>query len=144
MFTVNVKQQYNNNYYFGVSCTDSLCKLCGNKVSNSCVKKLDLDILVLQYQGCSCLDIFTLTCIYHFSSLSPSLWETARYRLKCCLKGPLNPKQPTNQPTSIADIFLYFIIHSFCLCLLKVTELDNHFNVINNNPAICVTRLVMC
>ena len=30
------------------------------------------------------------------SSLSPSLWETARYRLKYCLKGPLNPKQPTN------------------------------------------------
>ena len=45
------------------------------------------------------LDIFTL--IYPFSSfslsLAPSLWETARYRLKYCLKGPLNPKQPTNQ-----------------------------------------------
>ena len=33
------------------------------------------------------LDIFTL--IYPFSPLSPSLWETARYRLKYCLKGPL-------------------------------------------------------
>ena len=43
------------------------------------------------------LDIFTL--IYPFSPLSPSLWETARYRLKYCLKGPLNPKQPTDQPT---------------------------------------------
>ena len=32
-----------------------------------------------------CLDIFTL--IYPFSPLSPSLWETARYRLKYCLKG---------------------------------------------------------
>ena len=32
------------------------------------------------------------------SPLSPSLWEMARYRLKYCLKGPLNPKQPTNQP----------------------------------------------
>ena len=32
------------------------------------------------------------------SILSPSLWETARYRLKYCLKGPLNPKQSTNQP----------------------------------------------
>ena len=31
------------------------------------------------------------------SLLSPSLWETARYRLKYCPKGPLNPKQPTNQ-----------------------------------------------
>ena len=36
------------------------------------------------------------TLIYPFSPLSPSLWETARYRLKYCLKGPLNPKQPTN------------------------------------------------
>ena len=42
-----------------------------------------------------CLDIFSL--IYHFSFLSPSLWEAARYRLKYCLKGPLSPKQPTNQ-----------------------------------------------
>ena len=45
--------------------------------------------------GGGCLDIFIL--IYPFSLLSPSLWETARYRLKYCLKGPLNPKQPTNQ-----------------------------------------------
>ena len=42
-----------------------------------------------------CLDIF-LSAI--FSPLSPSLWETARYRLKYCLKGPLSPNQPTNQP----------------------------------------------
>ena len=48
--------------------------------------------------GGGCLDIFSL--IYHFSFLSPSLWETARYRLKYCLKGPLSPKQPTNQPTA--------------------------------------------
>ena len=47
--------------------------------------------------GGGCLDIFPL--IYLFSFLSPSLWETARYRLKYCLKGPLNPKQPTNQLT---------------------------------------------
>ena len=45
------------------------------------------------------LDIFTL--IYPFSSPSPSLWETARYRLKYCLKGPLSPKQPTNQPSKL-------------------------------------------
>ena len=45
--------------------------------------------------GGGCLDIFSL--VYHFSFLSPSLWETARYRLKYCLKGPLSPKQPTNQ-----------------------------------------------
>ena len=46
--------------------------------------------------GGGCLDIFIL--IYPFSALSPSLWETARYRLKYCLKGPLNPNS-TNQPT---------------------------------------------
>ena len=45
--------------------------------------------------GGGCLDIFTL--IYPLFPLSPSLWETARYRLKYCLNGPLNPK-PTNQP----------------------------------------------
>ena len=38
-----------------------------------------------------------LTLIYPFFPLSPSLWETARYRLKYSLKGPLSPKQPTNQ-----------------------------------------------
>ena len=51
--------------------------------------------------GEGCLDIFTL--IYLFSPLSPSLWETARYRLKYCLKGPLNPKQPINQPFFICS-----------------------------------------
>ena len=44
------------------------------------------------------LDIFTP--IYPFASASPSLWETARYRLKYCLKGPLNPN---NQPTYLAN-----------------------------------------
>ena len=50
--------------------------------------------VLVEGAGGGCLDIFTL--IYHYSPLSPSLWETARYRLKYCLKGPLNPKQPTN------------------------------------------------
>ena len=42
------------------------------------------------------------------SPLSPSLWETARYRLKYCLKGPLNPKQSTNQPKdlTIENLFI--------------------------------------
>ena len=44
--------------------------------------------------GGGCMDIFTL--LYLFSPISPSLWETAQYRLKYCLKGPLNPKEPTN------------------------------------------------
>ena len=53
--------------------------------------------------GGVCLDIFTL--IYPFSPLSPSLWETARYRLKYCLKGPLNPKQQTNLLRYRADLY---------------------------------------
>ena len=47
--------------------------------------------------GWGCMDIFTV--IYPFSPLSPSLWDTARYRLKYCLKGPLNPEQPTKSLT---------------------------------------------
>ena len=59
--------------------------------------------------GGGCLDIFTL--LYLFSSLSPSLWETARYRLKYCLKGPLNPKQPTNQLMMSICAKLFFKSH---------------------------------
>ena len=55
-----------------------------------------------------CLDIFTLVYLYSF--LSPSLWETARYRLKYCLKGPLSPNQSTNQPTVQVTFFLVQII----------------------------------
>ena len=40
--------------------------------------------------GGGCLDIFPL--FYHFSFLSPSLWDTAQYRLKYCLKGSLSPE----------------------------------------------------
>ena len=42
--------------------------------------------------GGGCLDIFSLVC--HFSFLSPSLWETVRYRLKYCLKGTKQPTSP--------------------------------------------------
>ena len=48
--------------------------------------------------GGGCLDILLSSIV--FSPLSPSLWETARYRLKYCLKGPLSPKQQTNSPLS--------------------------------------------
>ena len=60
--------------------------------------------------GGGCLDISTL--LYPFFPFSPSLWETARYRLKYCLKGPLNPKQPTNQ--------LPFICPFYCLLRLNL------------------------
>ena len=64
--------------------------------------------------GWGCLDIFTL--LYLFSSLSPSLWETARYRLKYCLKGPLNPNnQPTNQYAVDKSMTCWEEIRSFHL-----------------------------
>ena len=53
--------------------------------------------------GGSCLDIFLA---YYFSFLSPCLWETARYRLKYCLKGPLGPKQSINQYISNQTAFV--------------------------------------
>ena len=66
--------------------------------------------------GGGCLDIFSL--VFHFSFLSPSLWETARYRLKYCLRGPLSPKQPTNpepkRPTLWVRVgqgyYIFFVI----------------------------------
>ena len=48
--------------------------------------------------GGGCLDIFSLVYPFSSLSLSLSLWETARNRLKDCLKGPLSP-ETTNQPT---------------------------------------------
>ena len=53
------------------------------------------------------------------SSLSPSLWETARYRLKYCLKGPSNPKQPTNlsKVLNITKPDTYLFKNGFTQCL---------------------------
>ena len=51
------------------------------------------------YCACSRVGVvwtFFLSSI--FSLFLLPLWETVRYRLKYCLKGLLNPKQPTNQP----------------------------------------------
>ena len=63
--------------------------------------------------GGGCLGIISL--VYHFSFLSSSLWETARYRLKYCLKGPLCLKT-TNQ-----SIVLYLLSHvKMIVCILYV------------------------
>ena len=64
------------------------------------------------------------------SLLSPSLRETARYRLKYCLKGPLNPKQPTNQPKSSAGasyILDYSRARAYCPCSRCGWGLFGHF-----------------
>ena len=68
--------------------------------------------------GGGCLDIFSLD--YQFSRLSPSLLRSARYRLKYCLKGPLNPRQPTYQifqlcwPNLTRKIFLSNVMVISC------------------------------
>ena len=72
-------------------------------------------VLAVVGAGGGCLDIFTL--LYPFFPLSPSLWETARYRLKYCLKWPLNPKQPTNQSFRQLDVF-------FAQCLIIIHLLN--------------------
>ena len=42
--------------------------------------------------------VWTFFCrLSFFFSFTLSVWETVRYRLKYYLKGPLSPKQPTNQ-----------------------------------------------
>ena len=61
--------------------------------------------------GGGCLNIFTL--LYPFSPRSPSLWETAIYRLKYCLKGPLNPSinQSISQSINQNKVRKYSCLH---------------------------------
>ena len=48
--------------------------------------------------------------------LSPSLWETARYRLKYCLKGPFYPKTAI-QPVYPACILVSNNVVSTLMCI---------------------------
>ena len=62
--------------------------------------------------------------IYQFSLFSHSLLETARYRLKYCLKGPLRPKQPTTQSLSdgASQIYVYRLIRQWSSCFHKINN----------------------
>ena len=74
--------------------------------------------------GGGCLDILTL--LYPFSLLSPSLWETARYRLKYRLKGPLNPKQSINQLCSCIIFFFFFgVMHTYLFYFCETLRIQN-------------------
>ena len=81
--------------------------------------KLPMLILIIVGQGPTALVVGAGRVVWTFflssitSLLSPSLWETAPYRLKYCLKGPLNPKQATNQPyiTLAEDLFVNRFFH---------------------------------
>ena len=61
--------------------------------------------------GGGCLDIFSLVC--NFSCLSPSLWETARYRLKYCLKRPLSPTTTTKQQQALGENSIFIVSVQF-------------------------------
>ena len=93
--------------------------------------------------GGGCLDIFSL--IYHFSFLSPSLWETARYRLKYCLKGPLSPKQPTNRLR--LKLLIQFLLR---ICALHTTYLHNihvtsrHNHILDDYRKYFTLHLIIC
>ena len=77
--------------------------------------------------GGGCLDIF-FSLVYRFSFLSPSLLETARYRLKYCLKGPLSPKQPTNR--------VIYCLSSSVRNLKIIYEMSFNIKVGRNSPSI--------
>ena len=50
---------------------------------------------------------------HHISVLSPSLWETARYRLKYFLQRPSNAKQSTNHRKSVIGSGYYKFRNSY-------------------------------
>ena len=87
--------------------------------------------------GGGCLDIFSL--IYHFSFPSPSLWETARYRLKYCLKGPLSPKQPINQSAWVSQIMcIMIVLHPFFRFCFSAVDYPPHHDSAWHSQAICI------
>ena len=93
--------------------------------------------------GGGCLDIFSL--IYQFSFLSLSLWETARYRLKYCLKGPLSPKT-INQ--FLSKPLLSILTHKYnqklskCTNRLMVYDLKENYTHTCDGPNFQIRRFI--
>ena len=54
---------------------------------------------------------FFLSSIFSLFFLSLPFWDTGRYRLKYCQKGPLHPKQPTNQIQSSPAYSCYHVYY---------------------------------
>ena len=48
---------------------------------------------------------FFLSSIISLLFLPPFLWETVRYKVKYCLKGPFNPNQPKTLQETIICLF---------------------------------------
>ena len=73
-----------------------------------------------------CLD-FLLS--YIFSLFFSVFWETSRYRLKYCQKGPLNPKQPINQIQSssvYSSYHVYSKVSDKNACRSRDSDLTTH------------------
>ena len=74
-----------------------------------------------------------------FSPLSPSLWETVRYRLKYCLKGPLNLKT-INRPTNLnysalhhkKTITHYLCVNSIGVGSFEILRWGTNFKLVGN------------
>ena len=77
--------------------------------------------------GWGLLGYFSL--VYHSSFLSPSLWETARYRLKYCLKGPLSPHRKKH---SVPDVLLNLNsrARAYCVCSRCGWGLFGYFSLV--------------
>ena len=74
-----------------------------------------------------CLDIFYSRISFLF--FSPFFWETSRYRLKYCQKGPLNPKQPINQIQSssvYSSYHVYSKVSDKNACRSRDSDLTTH------------------
>ena len=70
--------------------------------------------------GGGCLDIFSLSYPFSFSFLL--LWATAQYRLKYCVKGPLNPNQLTYQLHILHGRYISCASH---MCYLFIIYFDS-------------------
>ena len=125
MFTVDVKQQYNmcasiwlqQQHHAILRVWSGIAKVLGNFPVPGRPTDLYYSRTRAYCACCRCgLGLFGIlfSLIYPFSPLSPSLLKTARYRLKYCLKGPFNPKQPTQ----FCDLDLHVMVDwLWCLAL---------------------------
>ena len=80
-----------------------------------------------------CLNNFSLVYLLFFFSLP--FWETGRYRLKYCQKGPLHPKQPTNQIQSSLVYSCYLVYSKVSdknACRSRDSDLTTHSAIPNS------------
>ena len=90
--------------------------------------------------GGGCLDIFSLIC--PFSPLSPSL---SRYRLKYCLKGPLNPEyQCLNILTYFMNVRMDGMEKVYCPFYLVVNYAPTHTSPMHGETSYVQVKDPVC